>query len=132
MDLGAHLHQTLRARRALGKRVKTRLDGHDRQNQRGVNPVSRSNLKRLHHQSADGLGCNAVFATQPHGDIGLVGGQVARVGGGRAVYSFRIGVKTQVYVVACLQPVNQLTFCSRAKIGLCAHQNHGAKHTQSE
>ena len=47
MHLGHHLHQALRADRALGKGVETRLDRHDGQNQGGVQFGLMANLKRL-------------------------------------------------------------------------------------
>ena len=107
VHLGHHLHQALRAHGALGKGVEARLNGHDRQDQGGLNLVDGPDFIGLGDQSAEGFGRHPVFAAEPIGQIGLLFGQISRVVGGGAVGGVDVGGKAQGVGLALLQPRHQ-------------------------
>ena len=86
-----HLHQPLGAHRALGKGIEARLNGHDGQNQRGVEFGACTQFVGFCHQQTERLGRNAVFFAQPEGHASLLLGELLGIDGQGAVAGFQGG-----------------------------------------
>ncbi len=90
VNVGHDLHQTLGAHLALGKGVETRFNGHDCQNQIGVEVRATAGFPSFCDEGADGLWGHFVFAAQPagHGCLGF--GEVFGVGRGGPCTGFHL------------------------------------------
>ncbi|MNZ91882.1 hypothetical protein D3C78_1108850 [compost metagenome] len=132
MHAGHDLHQALGADRALGKGIEARLDGHDGQNQGGVDLVALAQRIGFGDQRRQRLGRDAVFLAEPVGHRGLLVGQLLGVGGGGTLDGVGFGGHVDHGSqgdLARLQPIAQLGFAGVAQVGAGeqrdGHKGHG-------
>ncbi|MPN18687.1 hypothetical protein SDC9_166050 [bioreactor metagenome] len=118
-----HLHQALRAHGALCKRVEAGLDGHDGQNQRGIELGASADGVGLGNERGEWLGRHAVFLAQPEGDLRLLARQHLGVGGGGAVDGAGLDGRADHGHMAVQQPGAKAVFAHAAQVGACGERD---------